>query len=56
MRAATVAESEMSGRELERFAGEDVTGIGAGVARPEQRIDSEVPVGRQLRLDQCRIF
>ena len=55
MRAAAVAESEMSGGKLERFAGEDVTGIRAGVARPEQRIDSEVFVGRNLRLDQRRI-
>ena len=56
MRAAAVAESEMSGRQLERFAGEDVTGIRTGVARPEQRVDSELFVGCQLRLDQCRIF
>src|SRR5262245_33742621 len=35
MRAAAVPESEMSGCQLKRFAGEDVTGIGAGVARPE---------------------
>src|SRR5436190_4441988 len=56
MRAASVAESEMSGRQLKRFTGEDVTGIRTGVARPEQRVDSEVFVSCQLRLDQCRIF
>ena len=41
MRAAAVAESEMSCRQLQRFTGEDVTGIRTGVARPEQRVDSE---------------
>ena len=56
MRAAAVAESEMSGRQLKGFAGEDVTGIRTGIARPEQRVDSELFVGCQLRLDQCRIF
>ena len=42
MRAAAVAESEVSSRQLKRFAGEDVTGIRTGVARQEQRVDSEL--------------
>src|SRR6266498_5774026 len=42
VRAAAVSESEMSGRQLKGFAGEDVTGIRTSVARPEQRVDSEL--------------
>src|SRR5436309_5706389 len=52
--AAAVIEAEMAGGELERFAGENVTGIRTGVARPEQRVDSELFVRCQLRLDQGR--
>jgi len=51
VRAAAVSETEMPGRELERFAGESVTGIGARVARPEQGIDSETFLSRKLRFD-----
>src|SRR5262249_57019656 len=45
MCAAAVAESEMARGQLERFAGEDISRIRAGIARPEQRVDSEFFVG-----------
>ena len=56
VRAAAVAKSEVPRGELERFACEHVTGLRTGVARPEQCVDSELFVVRQLGLDQCRIF
>src|SRR5947199_9558351 len=49
MCAGAVTEPEMSGRELERFAGKDISWIRAGVAWPQQRIDSEFLVRRGLR-------
>src|SRR5207247_4712583 len=50
--AAAVTEAEMAGSKLERFAGEHVTGIRASVARPQERIDSEFFVTRDLRFDE----
>src|SRR5439155_1007461 len=47
---------EMIGGELQRFAGESVTRIRAGIARPKQGIDSESFVSCDLRFDQRRIF
>ena len=54
MRTAAMPETEVPGRELERFAGEGITGIRAGVAGPEQGINSEFFVGGELRLNQRR--
>ena len=45
----------MAGSELQRFTGKDVTWIRTCVPRPEQRIDSEFFVGRDLCLDERRI-
>src|SRR5439155_11537575 len=50
MCAAAVPETEMSGCKFQGFARKDVTWIRAGVARPQQRIDSGFLVSRDLRL------
>ena len=52
MRAAAVAEAEVAGGEAQRVAGEDVAGPGAGVARPEDRLDLRTPIDGQLGADQ----
>src|SRR6266571_8457039 len=52
VRTAAMTESEMAGRKLDRFAGENVTGIRTGVTRPEEWIDSGFFVGRSLCLDE----
>src|SRR5258707_3813164 len=49
VRAAAVTESKMSRGKLERVARKNVTGIGTGVARPEQRVDSKFFISRGLR-------
>src|SRR5947207_949890 len=52
MGAAPVAQPEMAGRELERFAGEQIAGPGTGHSRPEQRINPMTAVHRDLGPDQ----
>src|SRR6266516_6852519 len=55
MCARTVTETEMSGGKFRGIAGKDVTWIRTGIARPEQWIDSEFLVSRNLRLYERRI-
>src|SRR5579864_3644593 len=53
MRAGAVAEPEVSRRQAERWPGEHISRPRAGGSRPQLRLQTQFPVGRQLGLDEA---
>src|SRR5258705_11757585 len=55
VRSTPVAEAKVSRGQAQRLASENESRPGAGVARPEDRIDSRTAIDRQLGFDEIRI-
>src|SRR3972149_4770424 len=55
MRAVPVSQAELPGREPERCSGEGDAGPGAREPGPEDRIDPQLTIGGDLRLEQLRV-